>query len=286
VDSNADTAAVAWDAAYTGSATIKVKEINSCGEGDFSDVLDINIYSLPEVNLGENQTLCGVEEYELDAGNPGSTYLWSTGETTQKIMASGEGSTEFYVMVSNSNGCSSGDSIVLNFAAMPEVNLGADTVICHTSTITLDAGNPGSTYDWSTGETTQTITVDAADYEYGMEDFSCEVTNSDGCKSSDEITLEIKDCTGIDEISDGLSLQVFPNPNNGLFNLKIESHQNKTINIKVMSVTGKMVYQEDNVRLTGSFNKQIDLSNLAEGVYSVFVSSEGNISSKKIVVRK
>lgn len=43
--------------------------------------------------------------------------------------------------------------------APPVVNLGADAIICDGDSITLDAGNPGSTYLWSTGATTQTINV-------------------------------------------------------------------------------------------------------------------------------
>lgn len=45
----------------------------------------------------------------------------------------------------------------------PVVNLGADTTICPGTTITLDAGNPGSTYTWSnTNQFTQTIEVSQA----------------------------------------------------------------------------------------------------------------------------
>jgi cyclophilin family peptidyl-prolyl cis-trans isomerase len=40
------------------------------------------------------------------------------------------------------------------------VNLGADKTIQEDATTTLDAGNAGSTYLWSNGATTQTITVD------------------------------------------------------------------------------------------------------------------------------
>jgi hypothetical protein len=45
----------------------------------------------------------------------------------------------------------------------PLVNLGADTTICPGTTITLDAGNPGSTYTWSnSNQYSQTIEVSQA----------------------------------------------------------------------------------------------------------------------------
>ena len=40
------------------------------------------------------------------------------------------------------------------------VNLGADRILPEGDSITLDAGNPGSTYLWSTGAVTRTITAD------------------------------------------------------------------------------------------------------------------------------
>jgi hypothetical protein len=201
-------------------------------------------------------------------------------------MAEGEGVTDFWVKVTNDSGCSSSDTILLNFAVSPEVDLGADTVICHNSSITLDAGNPGSTYEWSTGDTTQTIIVNAEDYEYGLEEFTCEVTNSDGCRGVDEITIEIKDCTGIDEISARLSLDVYPNPSNGTIKLNIETMNPERISIKVLSISGKLVYREDNVDVKRTFSKQLHLGHLAEGVYSVFISSDEKVISKKIVIQK
>lgn len=67
----------------------------------------------------------------------------------------------------------------------PIVALGNDTAICQGSAITLDAGNPSNTYLWSTTETTQTIEVSTAG------NYSVEVTNSNGCKNSDAITISI-----------------------------------------------------------------------------------------------
>ena len=256
------------------------------GVATMYDTVSVMVYALPEVDLGADEILCGESEHQLDAGNPGSEYIWSTGETTQTIMATGNGVNSFWVEVTNQNSCSSSDTVSLNFVAIPDVDLGADTIICQSSSVTLDAGNPGSEYMWTTGETTQKITVNAENYDFGLEEFGCLVTTQYGCENSDAVTIEIKDCTGIDELSGSVSLQVFPNPSTGVFQLKIESLNNTTVNIKVLSISGKMVYQRDNVSLNGTYNDQIDISNLAEGVYSVYVTYDGNITTKKVIVRK
>lgn len=251
-----------------------------------TDTAAVTVNALPVVMLGEDQVLCGETEYELDAGNEGSTYLWSTGETTQTIMATGSGETQFWVQVTNESGCASSDTIALNFATIPEVYLGADTTICNEATIELDAGNAGSAYLWSTGETSQKITIDAENYQYGFYDFSCEVTNTDGCSNSDQITIEVKDCTAIDELTSEVGIEAYPNPNNGLLNLDLNTNGSKTVSVEIISATGRLVYRKENLKVNGNSNVAIDLSDEANGVYSVFVISDGAVSNKKVVLSK
>lgn len=56
------------------------------------------------------------------------------------------------------------------------VNLGPDTVLCG-GNITLNAGNQGAAYLWSTGETTQTIVVSVTDTLYVNVSNSCQVVS-------------------------------------------------------------------------------------------------------------
>ncbi len=58
------------------------------------------------------------------------------------------------------------------------------------------------------------------------------------------------------------------------------------MNIKVVSVTGKLVYQVENITVNGSLTHQINLSNFAEGVYTVFVIGDGIVANKKVVLSK
>jgi len=118
------------------------------GVAVLTDSVSVTVNAKPAVSLGDDQVFCGENEFTLDAGNEGSTYLWSTGETTQTIVATGSGVNQYWVQVTNESGCASSDTIVLNFAMLPEVSLGNDTVICNNATLELDAGNTGSEYEY------------------------------------------------------------------------------------------------------------------------------------------
>ncbi|MEE4259797.1 MAG: T9SS type A sorting domain-containing protein, partial [Bacteroidales bacterium] len=119
-ESDSSSALVSWSADFTGMAAIQVKAMNWCGESEFSDILSVEIFNNPEVNLGDDTETCMGNSVSLDAGNEGAAYLWSTGETTQVIDVDTTGMDEnntrtVSVMVTDINGCSSEDEIMVSF---------------------------------------------------------------------------------------------------------------------------------------------------------------------------
>ncbi|HTX89518.1 MAG TPA: M14 family zinc carboxypeptidase [Bacteroidales bacterium] len=124
--SGQDTAGViTWDNTFTGNAFIRVRCANYCGEGPFSDSLEVAVRQGPVVDLGPDTTVEISQTLLLDAGNPGDTYLWSTGATTQTIVAdssgTGFGTKTFWARVTNTAGCSGTDTILVTFT--PDVGI-------------------------------------------------------------------------------------------------------------------------------------------------------------------
>src|SRR5690554_592166 len=73
----------------------------------------------------------------------------------------------------------------------PDVDLGPDVTICEGESITLDAGNPGLDYEWSTNETTQTITVNSAGT------YTVTVTDGD-CSTTASVEVTVQDLPTVD----------------------------------------------------------------------------------------
>jgi hypothetical protein len=145
----------------------------------------INIYNdvNPVVNLGNDTAICPGQTITLNAGNPGSAYLYSTGATTRTISVTAGGT--YSVRVTNVNKCVGRDTIVIAQGVNPIVNLGNDTAACDGVAITLDAGNPGSTYQYNTGANTQTLSVTPGGTYWVV------VTNAQKCVSRDTIVVSI-----------------------------------------------------------------------------------------------
>lgn len=177
---NVDVTAAA-DFSAAGTYTVNA---NTVLPGDLTPANDamapvnITVNALPVVTLGADVTQCGGTVL-LNAGNPGSTYLWSDASTDQTLTVSATGT--YSVDVTNSCGTVS-DAIDVTIKTPPSVNLGFDIFQCG-GAITLDAGNPGSTYVWSTGDTTQTINVSSSGNYWAVAYNSCG-------NSTDNINIE------------------------------------------------------------------------------------------------
>ncbi len=140
--------------------SFKVKDL-STAICDTQLVRNIQIGSNLTVNLGADTTICAGQSVTLNAGIAGQSYLWSNGATTQSITVTS--SSVYTVTVTNAAGCTSTDQKTVTVLNQIPLSLGADQFICSGTSTTLDAGLvSGATYLWSTGATSQTISVNSA----------------------------------------------------------------------------------------------------------------------------
>ena len=124
------------------------------------DTVNIIIIPLPIVNLGNDTSLCAGQPILLDAGNPGLTFTWSNNTHLETLNPTT--TNNYSVTVTDAHHCTATDGIQVTFVPYPVVNLGRDTPLCAGNVIILNATNPGMVYSWSTGETSQTISVNTA----------------------------------------------------------------------------------------------------------------------------
>jgi hypothetical protein len=109
-----------------------------------------------------------------------SGYTWSTGESTQAITVTGGG--DYSITVTDENGCTGIDDVFIeeNDNLVPEI-LG-ETVLCEGTSAVLDAGI-FDIHVWSTGESSQTITISTPGA------YAVTVSDQNGCTGEDVITI-------------------------------------------------------------------------------------------------
>ena len=87
---------------------------------------EVEIFENPTINLGNDTSFCDGGNFLLDAGSGYSTYLWSTNQSTQTILATTAGT--YWVDATNASACTGSDTIVLT--TNPSYTLQVDTSIC------------------------------------------------------------------------------------------------------------------------------------------------------------
>src|ERR1019366_4377548 len=100
-------------------------------------------------------SICNGNNAALIAGTA-TSYLWSTGASTQNITANTSGN--YCLTVTNSLGCTASTchSLIVSSAIIPTITANGPTSFCVNSNVTLDAGSGYSSYIWSNGASTET----------------------------------------------------------------------------------------------------------------------------------
>ncbi|MBK9318495.1 MAG: gliding motility-associated C-terminal domain-containing protein [Bacteroidetes bacterium] len=143
-----------------------------------SDAVQLTVLEIPEVDLGPDTVLCEGENITLDAGNPGASYTWSQGSGGQTLFVT---STATYVVLVDDGFCVGSDTVKVTVAEFD--NLQSTISICNEFEVILQAQKGGTNFLWSTGATTNAITV-ADTGIYWVE------TKIGRCSVRDTITVE------------------------------------------------------------------------------------------------
>ena len=147
-----------------------------------SDSMELATNPMPEVDLGNDTSICAGASVTLDAQNEGFNYEWSNGAETKTIEVTE--TIDLSVIVRDEIGCADTSSISIEVRALPIVDLGNDTTICVYQSLQLDAGNEGLNFSWTNGGSSQMITVT----EPGL--YGVQVTDEIGCEGADEIYVD------------------------------------------------------------------------------------------------
>lgn len=166
----------------TKSGTYYVEVFNACNS--VSDTIDVLITGAPSFSLGNTVRFCRGSVLNLNAQNPGCTYLWSTGDTTQTLSVSTAGL--YWVSIANACGNLTDSVNVVVEDRLDGLSLGTDTIICQGDSVLLETQIPGVSTKWGNGSTTTSIFVKQTG------DYWVEVSNSCGTWK-DTVHVEVLD---------------------------------------------------------------------------------------------
>ncbi|MGB0404402.1 MAG: T9SS type A sorting domain-containing protein [Salibacteraceae bacterium] len=103
-----------FDVVAAGAGTHPVNYVVSNQYGCMdSATQSIVVKPLPTVDFGGDKDICGSQTVELDAENPGASYVWNTGETSRYITVGTSGK---FIVTITENGCQGTDSVTVTYS--------------------------------------------------------------------------------------------------------------------------------------------------------------------------
>jgi hypothetical protein len=207
--------------------------------------------------------------YTVD-GNNATSFDPSQGAATYSVV---------YEFTDNNN-CTNDatESIVVN--AAPVVDLGDDVEICGDAEATLDAGAQDA-YSWSTGDSTQTITVQTS----GTYDVT--VTNSDGCSNNSSVNVSYEAvCVGVNEqLAENTEVVYFPNPANNSVQLDAAGFTGD-VRLSVADLNGRVLYEATIESNNSVYTHNVDVSTFESGVYLFQLQSDKGVVTHRVTVSR
>lgn len=233
---------------YTASGTyvdVLQSQVNGC---DSTLTTDLTI--LPAITHTQNVTLCFGEILSV-----GSNIYNASGIYTDVLTAS--------------NGCDSTLTTVL------VINPAID-VTTSLSGLTISANESSATYQWIdcdnsnlpiAGETNQSFTA-SANGNYAV------IVTQNNC--SDTSACVNISTVGIKDVSKSNTVNIYPNPSNGIYNLSGLDENSK---ISVYDAIGQIIYTS----IITKSKETVNISLLPNGIYMIQIKSENNIITKKVI---
>ena len=143
------------------SITTKYYVYGTTCSGVIKDSITVSVSANgPNLTVSKDTTICAGQIVNLTASGA-STYSWSGGATTSSITVNPTTTTKYYVYGSNACGIAKDSVTVQVSIGVIPLTVSKDTTICSGQLVTLTASG-ASTYSWSGGATTSSITVNPA----------------------------------------------------------------------------------------------------------------------------
>jgi hypothetical protein len=237
------------------SYTITGTDANGCISA-VAAVSSVTVNALPTISVNSG-IICAGSSFTMNPTGA-STYTFSNGSAVASPVAN----TSYTVSGTDANGCISAISAVSDVTvnALPTlVATSNNSIICSGQTAILSVSG-AQTYTWNTTSNSTSISINPT----ATTVYSVNGTDANGCSNTATITQNVSLCTGVVNLNNAIpSISLYPNPNNGLFSLDL----NTSSQIVIINSLGQVVFNE-----TMNAGKQnLDILNAANGIYFVKV---------------
>jgi hypothetical protein len=261
----------------SGTYTVQTAALGCSSPESAPIVVTVNVLpEVPVISPTGTVTVCADEALFLFSSSQTGN-VWSTGATTSSIPVTATGS--YTVSVTNGLGCTATSlPMYAVIHPLPDVTLNQPGTCVYSAPFTLTGGSPaGGTY---AGTGVSDGIFSPAVLGVGSTVLTYTYTDANGCTNSAVGSIFVDDCAGVDELGKD-AFNAYPNPSDG--HLTITSPNYQIEQIVLYAGSGKLVRRMEGLSTLAA---ELDLSELANGVYNAEIYSGKNMQRMRLVINK
>jgi hypothetical protein len=99
-------------------------------------------------------------------------------------------------------------------------------------------------------------------------------------------TIGYGNALGLEQSAQLFEVNAFPNPNNGVFNINIETTIAEDLKLVIYNKIGAVVWIKQLEKLNGKTNIFVPLEQVAQGVYQLQVTGNKRVVNKRLIINK
>lgn len=244
----------------------------------------VKVKASPIVSTSQSTTFCSGESVELSVAEA-TSYMWSTGATSQSIQVTESGEYSVTVgYVNNELNCESESQVVsVSVLPLPDATFDFSAINDLQYDFTNNSAN-ASTWLWNFGDGTTSSNQNTS-HTYTSADtyeVSLTVTDAKGCVQTSSQTISI---ILSDEDRLAKSITVYPMPaQNKTITIKFDGITARNIGLNLMDTRGSSLINSTIGDQEGTFTKTISCPTLQTGIYLLKCTLDGKVVVKKVIV--
>lgn len=265
----------------SGSYTVTVTDVNGCSATSAATTVNVSNAPAPTINASATQACTG--EVVTITASTSDTYLWSTGATTQSIDVTAT-TANITVVTTNANACNGvGTSAPISVTFNPTPTA-AGTMSLNGNVATFTNTSAGATtYSWDFGDFTNS-SASAPTHAYAVNGSYTVVLTAINGNCSDTAVFLVDVTVGINELTSGANMNVYPNPASNQVSVSFEQSADK-VEIELIDATGRVLFNQASTTI-GAHEVIIPVTTLSAGFYTVRMSNANGMTTEKLMIQK
>jgi len=269
----------------TGDFSLEYTDANGCTASSNTISVNVSDSPIPTISANGSTSICDGSAVTLTA-SASDSYAWTfngsaLAETTQTIEAAQEGL--YTVNVTNTDACNgvgSSTPILINVNPTPTADASFTQTNGSFTVQFLNNSTNASSYSWDFGDFTNSSATAPAHAYAANGAYTVTLTAINGnCSST--ATFEISIEVGIEE-ANAMNLMVYPNP--ASTQVLVAFDNTAAGSVQIIDAMGRIVVSET-LNTIGAVALPIDVSQLADGTYTIQVTNANQVGIRRLVVR-